>query len=148
MATFGHLAAAAPDVAALVADRLGAAPAYLATTRDDGSPRVHPVTPILGADRLWVFMEPTSPKGRDLRTRPRYALHAGVADSQGTGGEAWVAGSATPVDDPADRAAAVAAASYEPAERYVLFELHVDEAGTTTYDGGAPTRRRWRAGAP
>ena len=31
--------------------------AYLGTLRADGSPRVHPVTPILG-EQLFVFMEP------------------------------------------------------------------------------------------
>jgi hypothetical protein len=41
--------------------------AFLATVRKNGSPRVHPVTPIIGEERLFIFMEPTSPKGHDLR---------------------------------------------------------------------------------
>lgn len=35
--------------------------AYLGTLRADGSPRIHPVTPIV-SERLFLFMEPTSPK--------------------------------------------------------------------------------------
>ncbi|MGH2405330.1 MAG: pyridoxamine 5'-phosphate oxidase family protein, partial [bacterium] len=50
--------------------------AYLATLRGDGAPRVHPVTPIVGEGRLFLFMEPTSPKGHDLRRDGRYALHS------------------------------------------------------------------------
>jgi hypothetical protein len=36
--------------------------AYLGTLRADGSPRVNPVTPIVG-EQLFLFMEPTSLKG-------------------------------------------------------------------------------------
>jgi hypothetical protein len=39
------------------------------------------VTPILGENRLFIFMEPTSPKGHDLRRDGRYTLHCSVADS-------------------------------------------------------------------
>jgi hypothetical protein len=52
----------------------GRPPAYLATVRSDGRPRFHPVTPIIADNALFVFMEPTSPKGRDLRERGWYAL--------------------------------------------------------------------------
>jgi len=54
--------------------------AYLGTTRTDGSPRVHPVSPFIGAGCLFVYMEPTSPKAADLRRDARYALHCGVED--------------------------------------------------------------------
>ena len=67
----------------------------------DGRPRVHPVAPIVGGGRLFVFMEPTSPKVHDLRERCSYALHNGVPDTYGTGGEFSVSGVATPLDDPA-----------------------------------------------
>src|SRR4051812_24760240 len=109
MTTWGAFAAAEPAMAAFVADRLRAAPSYLATVRASGAPRVHPVTPVLSADGLYLFMEPTSPKGRDLRERGAYAMHNGVPDDAGTGGEAAVRGSGRPVDDPAVRTAAVAA---------------------------------------
>ncbi len=145
--TWGELAAAEPELAAYVADRLRAAPAYLATVRADGAPRVHPVTPVVTGEGLYVFMEPASPKGADLRERGWFALHNAVPDNAGTGGEAAVTGTGHPVDDPAVRAAAVAAATYEPADRYVLFELRPTEVRCQGYgDVALPERRRWREG--
>lgn len=147
MTTWGELAAAEPELAAFVAARLRAAPAYLATVRADGAPRLHPVTPIITDDGLYVFMEPTSPKGADLRAGRPFALHNGVPDNAGTGGEAWVSGTGHPVHDAAVRAAVARAASYDAAERYVLFELRPAEVGCNGYgDVTLPARRRWRAG--
>src|SRR3954451_14468729 len=149
MTTWGSLAAAEPELAAFVAARLGSAPSYLATVRASGAPRVHPVTPIFTADGLYVFMEPTSPKGADLRERGWFALHNGVPDSSGTGGEASVSGTGHPVEDSAVRATVVAASSYSPAARYVLFELRPTEVACNGYgDVTLPARRRWREPAP
>ena len=136
----------APELAAFGADRLRAAPAYVATVRADGAPRVHPVTPIIGAGGLYLFMEPTSPKGRDLRERGWFAMHNGVPDSEGAGGEFSIAGRAVVVDDIAVRAAVAAASSYVPADRYVLFELLVGEARCNGYgDVALPAITRWHA---
>jgi hypothetical protein len=66
MTTRAAFAAAEPELAAFVAERLRAAPSYLASVRANGAPRVHPVTPIFTGDGLYLFMEPTSPKGTDL----------------------------------------------------------------------------------
>src|ERR1044071_7236196 len=52
-----------PELAEFGKTRLHRKVSYLATIRKDGSPRVHPMTPIIGDGRLLVFMEPTSPKG-------------------------------------------------------------------------------------
>ena len=146
VATWGAFARAEPDLAAFGSELFGKAPAYIATIRDDGAPRVHPVTPILTADELFVFMEPTSPKGRDLRERGRFAMHNGVPDGSGTGGEFWLFGRAQPVADAARRAKAADAASYDPADRYVLFELLVEEARCNGYgDVPLPEHRRWRS---
>jgi len=139
-------AAAAPELAAFGADRLLQPPAYLATVRANGVPRVHPVTPIVGGGRLFLFMEPTSPKARDLRERHAFGMHNGVPDTQGSGGEFWLRGEASEVTDPAVRAVAVAASSYAPADRYVLFELSVDEARCNAYgDVQLPEPKRWSA---
>lgn len=146
MTTWAAFVREAPELAAFGADRFGQGTAFLATTRPDGSPRVHPVTPIIGGGRLFVFMEPTSPKGRDLERDPRYALHSLVTSSDGAGGEFIVRGRASRVEDVTVRAAAAAAASYTPADRYVLFELAVEGAASTVYAGGNPVRARW--GAP
>ena len=144
--TWGSFAATEPELAAFVAARLQAAPSYLATVRANGTPRVHPVTPIITADGLYVFMEPTSPKGADLREREWFALHNGVPDNAGTGGEALVSGTGHPVDDPEVRANVGAASSYDPADSYVLFELRPTEVRGNGYgDVTLPERRRWRA---
>ena len=146
MTSWRDVATANPELAAFVADRLRAAPCYLATVRASGAPRVHPVTPILTDAGLYVFMEPTSPKGADLRERAWFALHNGVPDNSGTGGEASVVGSGHPVEDAAIRAEVVAAASYGPADHYVLFELQPTEVRSNGYgDVVLPEHQSWKA---
>jgi hypothetical protein len=138
---------AQPELAAFGAERFRRFEvAYLATTRADGSPRVHPVTPIVGQGRLFLFMEPTSPKGNDLRRDGRYALHCSVSDSSGESGEFFCSGHAKPIDDPATRQIAAELATYAPADRYILFELDVEQAASTVYADGQAVRRRWKAG--
>jgi hypothetical protein len=147
MAQWHSFAQAAPALAAFGLSCLERPPtvSYLGTIAADGLPRVHPVTPIVGDGRLFLFMEPTSPKVRDLRERRVFALHNGVPDGDGTGGEFFVRGLAEPVEDPALRSVAAAAASYEAADRYVLFELTVSEARCNGYgDVTLPDPRRWR----
>jgi hypothetical protein len=147
MTTWGTFAAAEPELAAFVVERLRAAPSYVATVRPSGAPRVHPVTPIVTDDGLYLFMEPTSPKAAGLRERGWFALHNGVPDNAGTGGEASVRGTGHPVDDAAVRAKVVAAARYEPADRYVLFELRPAVVRCYGYgDVTVPERRWWVAG--
>ena len=133
------------ELAAFGAARFKSGVAYLATIRKDGSPRLHPVTPIIGQGRLFLFMEPTSPKGRDLQRDGRYAMHAAVRDAGGGEGEFFIAGRAALVEDPEVRALAARSASYAPADRYILFALAVDRAGSTVYqEGGQPVRTHWQ----
>ena len=140
-------AATNPELAEFGARRLTRSPAYLATVRQNGAPRVHPVTPIIGAGRLFLFMEPTSPKGNDLRRGSRFALHAAVEDNSGGDGEFFVTGTGRFLPDPADRAVAIAGAQYAPADRYILFELLPDFAMANIYQENGPTlRQRWRLG--
>lgn len=123
-------------------------PAYLATVRSSGRPRVHPVTPIFSATGLFLFMEPTSPKGRDLRERAWFALHSGVPDDEGTGGEFWVSGSGRRSESPELRSEVAAASGYPAADRYLLFELRVVEARANGYgDVELPEPRRWSLGS-
>jgi hypothetical protein len=144
VAGWAEFAEAEPNLAAFGAQRFAATDvAYLATIAEDGHPRVHPVTPIIGQGRLFLFMEPTSAKGHDLRRDGRYALHSSVSDPDGTSGEFTIRGRAAPVEDATVRTLAATAASYEPAERYALFELSVESAHSTAYEQGKPVRRRW-----
>jgi hypothetical protein len=135
-----------PELAAFGAERLDGKVAYLATVRKDGSPRVHPITPIIGQGHLFVFMEPTSPKGHDLQRDPRYALHCSVSDSSGASGEFIITGQAHVIDNQELRALAVRLASYTPAERYSLFEFEIESVVSTIYPGDQPVRRSWKRG--
>src|SRR5438105_433237 len=137
--------ARAPELAAFGAERLRGQVAYLATVRPDGAPRVHPVTPIIGEGHLFVFMEPTSPKGKDLQRDGRYALHCAVSDSSGGSGEFIVSGHATLVAASNTREVAMRSSSYAPKDRYVLFELSVESAASTEYEGDRAVRRTWKS---
>lgn len=148
-ASWGEFAAQAPELADFGALRLSEVPAYLATVDDSGAPRVHPVTPIVGDGRLFVFMEPMSPKGDDIVRRGAFALHCRVPDANGTGGEFYVRGRGERVDSPHLRAIAIQAASYAPHDRYVLFELCIAEARCNGYgDAALPEPRSWRVTEP
>jgi hypothetical protein len=135
-----------PALAAFGAERLDGKVAYLATVRKDGSPRVHPMTPIIGSGHFFVFMEPTSPKGHDLERDTRYAIHCEVTDNSGGSGEFFIMGRAHLVNDPALRLLAVKYSSYAPDDRYILFEFDVESAASTTYADGKPVRRSWTRG--
>ena len=145
MADWAEFERAEPALAAKGRERLHGRPSYLATLRADGSPRVHPVTPIVAPGTLYVFMEPTSPKGKDLLRDPRYALHCGVEDVNGGEGEFLVRGTARLVTEPDVRAVAAGASPYSPAARYILFQLGVDQAELRRYAGGGLVVSRWQA---
>ena len=133
-----------PELASFGFKRLHCKVAYLATLRKDGSPRVHPMTPIIAAGRLFVFMEPTSPKGHDLERDPRYSIHCGVTDTSGQSGEFILSGRAHLVKDPELRALAAGSANYTPAERYILFEFEIETAASTIYPEHGPERKFWK----
>jgi hypothetical protein len=144
MTRWKEFAQQAPELAEFGKARLQRTVAYLGTVRADGGPRVHPVTPIIG-DELYLFMEPTSPKGKDLERDARYTLHGSVEDSSGGGGEFYVRGRGMRVDDPVVREQAVKASPYKPQERYILFVFSVEFAFMNTYSDSGASPRRWEA---
>lgn len=144
MTTWREFAQQAPNLAEFGKSRFENRVAYLGTLRADGSPRVHPVSPIIG-DQLFLFMEPTSPKGKDIQRDPRYTLHGSVEDSDGGGGEFYVTGHGALVNDPLLREQAVRASSYTPKDHYILFVLSVESAFMNQYINGEPTVQRWKA---
>src|SRR5258706_7108231 len=102
--TWHDFALAAPDMAAYGELRLKAAPpSYLATVKEDGTPRVHPITPIFAEGHLVLFMYPTSPKGHDLKRGSGYALHCYVSTEESGEGEFAVYGHAALNSDPGMR---------------------------------------------
>ncbi|MFN8488595.1 MAG: hypothetical protein U0350_13425 [Caldilineaceae bacterium] len=146
MSSWKAFAEQAPEFAEFGQARFASGVAYLGTLRADGSPRVHPVTPIIG-EQLFLFMEPTSPKGKDLQRDGRYTLHCSVENSGGGAGEFYVMGRATLTADPLMREQATRASSYTPQDRYILFVLTVEFAFMNRYVDGNATPRRWQATA-
>jgi len=147
--TWSQFAVANPDLASFAKQRFEGRIAYLATIRPDGSPRVHPVSPFTTDNHLFVYMEPTSPKVRDLRRDPRCAMHCGVEDNTGGKGEFLIRGDAIEVTDAKIREEAFQQArtiGYDAQERYVVFELRIEEALAKVYKDGQPKRARWKAG--
>lgn len=134
----------ASELAAFGKARFASEVAYFGTLRADGGPRVHPVTPVVG-ERLYLFMEPTSPKGKDLARDARYTLHCSVANSGGGDGEFYVRGQGYRLDDPAEWTKAVAASPYTPQAHYILFVLTVEFAFMNQYVDGHAAPRRWPA---
>jgi hypothetical protein len=142
--SWGEFVEREPELAQFGVSRLLSAPSYLATVRESGAPRVHPVTVIFTDLGMYLFMEPTSPKGQDLRERGWFALHNGVPDEAGSGGEFHVIGHGLPIDHGETWSEVAEAASYVPADRYVLFELQVSEALCKAYgDVALPSTRKW-----
>jgi len=82
-------------------------------------------------------MYPRSPKSHDLRHRTHYALHCGVEDMTGGGGEVLITGDAVEIEPTPD----------DIASGYVMFELLLREVLATHYEGDDwhPVRRQWRA---
>jgi hypothetical protein len=95
--------------------RFGVGLAFLATTRPDGAPRLHPMCPILVGDGLYALIIP-SPKRGDLRRDGRYAMHSFPTDDNEDAFS--ISGAVTPVEDPTVRSAIV--------ERF-LAERNLDE---------------------
>ena len=133
-------------LAAYGAERLNDRVAYLATVGANGRPRVYPVTPRLRGNRLYVFMYPTSPKGHDLERGSGYAMHCTVEDNAGGDGEFSVRGVGHRVLDPTVWELVRPGHADEFNTRYVLFELDVWQAISTTYEDDREARNRWSGG--
>lgn len=148
MLGWSQFAAAQPEMAEFGEKRIQLGVMYLATIRRDGFPRVHPFTPFIGSGRLFAFMEPTSPKAKDLQRDGRYSMHSLVADMYGTNGEFQIGGEASLITDSASREAATAACVYKdfapPKERHLLFEFRVDRCLTNHYADGHSNVKQWR----
>ena len=137
MASWSEFAADEPRLAdgiRLLLQQYGPGFGYLATVRADGGPRVHPVSPIVTDEGLFCFVI-DSPKRRDLERDGRYALHSFPAEESDD--EAYVAGRARPVTDPA-RVARLAR-SFRAASHvdWRLFEFTVDVAMLTRREPGS-----------
>lgn len=147
MASWQRLEEDALQLAAFGQARLDGKVAYLATVQDSGLPRVHPVTPMIGGGKCFIFCEPDSSKVRDLRANGKYAIHCAMSDSSGSSGEFKMMGTALEVTDATTRQLAESICSYRPSASYLLFELGISEVTAISWRGGRPDRRRWSAAA-
>jgi hypothetical protein len=133
MPTWKAFAAAAPDLAATVRERLDAhTHKTLATVRLDGSPRISGTETTFADDDLWIGSMWQALKARDLQRDARFALHSGSDDPPGWTGDAKLAGVAEEITDP-DRVAELngEAAAAGPTH---LFRLDVREASVVALD--------------
>lgn len=135
MPTWSEFATERPAMAAALTDKLTPAPiAFIATSRRDGAPRVHPFCPIFAEGRMFIAVNPASPKRWDLRNDGRYAMHAlpGERDE-----EFYATGRATLVAEGSLRAAAVSGAGHAVHPCDDVFELSVDSAMTAHWENWA-----------
>jgi hypothetical protein len=88
MATFADLQQAAPSIAAFFADRIATTGLCLvATTRQDGWPRVSPMELSLIGGRLYLGSMPNGVKARDLQRDERCCVLTPLADKDDLAGE-------------------------------------------------------------
>jgi hypothetical protein len=159
MLPWREFAGQVPAMAERGRERLGIGIAYLATVRRDGSPRLHPVSPIFTADgRLMVAIGHRSPKRFDLANDGRYALHALPPPLEAEDYDEFefnLTGTARrlPFEDAASWAAARDAAGHVIRDDDWLFEFLVEGALTTRWfglgvPGQSPTNEQqvWRLG--
>jgi nitroimidazol reductase NimA-like FMN-containing flavoprotein (pyridoxamine 5'-phosphate oxidase superfamily) len=121
---------------------------YLATVRaSDGGPRVHPISPAVVDGHFYGFIVRTSPKLRDLRSDPRYALHSWPREFTDDGfndEELYITGRARPVSD--ERlTVAVAKAVGDPPESGEVFELEIEHVMHKSRPEGKLTYEKWAA---
>lgn len=148
MATWGRLAAEAPEVATSARTFLEARKHLtLATLRADGAPRISGIEVQILDDDLWMGSMWRSPKALDLQRDPRFALHSSSIDPPEWAGDAKVAGRAIETDDYNTKARIVAAAGGAPPGPFHLFRLDLDEIVVITL-GDPPDHlavQRWTA---
>ena len=157
MATWGKLCAQRPDLTesgrALLYQH-GVGLAFLATTRPDSRPRVHPMCPLFDDDGMFAFIVP-SPKQADLRRNGFYAMHSFPCPDDENA--FYVTGRAHLVDDSAVRAALSRQFVAEraqfavppPSDNDQLFEFDIDSClltRTTGHGDPAPQHDVWREG--
>lgn len=120
---------------------------FLATVRRDGSPRIHPVVPIVAHGALYTFVAPDSPKRWDLLNDGRFALHAPLGQDDE---EFMLAGIAMRVLDDALCAQIADVAPFDPHSGSLLFELRIHTCHWTIWENVGqpdtrPVREAWRA---
>jgi hypothetical protein len=156
MAQWDEFSRLRPDLAQAGANlfyQFGPGLAFLATSRLDGGPRLHPMCPLLTNGALFAFIVP-SPKREDLIRDGRYALHSFPADDNEDA--FYITGRAKSVTDDETRTALAAQYAQEremaepPIELadWMLFSFDVETClltRTTGHGDPAPQHTVWHA---
>jgi hypothetical protein len=156
MAQWDEFSRLRPDLAQAGANlfyQFGPGLAFLATSRPDGGPRLHPMCPLLTSVALFAFIVP-SPKREDLIRDGRYALHSFPADDNEDA--FYITGRAKSVTDDETRTALAAQYAQEremaepPIELadWMLFSFDVETClltRTTGHGDPAPQHTVWHA---
>jgi Pyridoxamine 5'-phosphate oxidase len=136
MVTWKEFAAAQPNLAETgraLLFQFGVGLAFLATVRKDGSPRLHPLCPVLSNERLYVLITPASPKRHDLLRDGRFALQAFPQPKPGSE-EFLVTGKAQLVEDHGTRAIVLKDARHVANASEIFFELWIGRVTHTTWE--------------
>lgn len=120
---------------------------FLATVGADGAPHLAPVCPIFCGGHLYLCVAEATPKRRDLEATGRYVLHAFLGESDE---ELQLAGRATRVEEPGERARVQAAIRFVFQPEDPIFRLDLERCLHAWWErpgqpGTRPVRRRWRA---
>lgn len=99
----------------------------IATLRPDGAPRISGIEARFVDGDLWFGSMPDSPKSRDLKRDPRFALHSASHEPDAWAGDAKISGRAVQVDDQAAKDRLVAVAGTAPPGDFDLFRADIDE---------------------
>jgi hypothetical protein len=152
MARWADMAAARPDLAKAGEALFRAfTVGYLATLRQDGAPRIHPVTVTLHEGGLYICAVAGKAKAADLSRDGRYALHRFPrfpTEQAWDDEEFTVAGVARRVEDRGVRESVLAVHNDTVAEDDALFELHPERAFHKWRPAGALRHETWRDRAP
>lgn len=125
-------------------------PAFIATLRKDGAPRLHPISIVISKEHLYVVIPSTSPKCADLIRDGRYALQAFPPSKNEETEEFYLAGCANRIQDPVIRQALIDDTKVTVEANEVLFELFLERAMYTKLENRDapdehPIHRKWRA---
>jgi hypothetical protein len=145
MTTWAEFANGDPQLAAFGLGRIKGRIVYQATLRLDGSPRVHPVSPWIGAGLLCVSFRASSPKLREVARDARYALHSSLPweDHAGEHGEFMARGWLEQISP--SHPAVIARPGDTPYD-LAHFTCSIEEAVATEYTGDElPVYRRWKS---
>jgi len=149
MTTWQGFADAAPDLVERGAALLGVGVAYIATTSRDGSPRVHPFTPLLEGGRLLALIGKHTVKYGNLLRDPRCSVHAVLGESDE---EFMIVARVVLSDDSSTRMQAAIAARRitMTSKNDVAFEFMIERAHSAIWKGlGTPgihrVAKKWTA---